>query len=244
MKSILDRYLDRVLLYANKPESESGAIRQELKDHLLQKVEDLVGGGLPREEAILEALRQHGPPRVIGYRLRGPFPWIDVRTHGTARGVIAIGPRAIGIFAFGGQAMGVFAVGGFSMGLFSAGGFTLGLLYAWGGLGMGGIISAGVALGVVAAGGVAVGVVAVGDPGIGAWVPYSWHHGNAISHYTAQNVPQVLRSLEPLLNTAVSINKYFVIIMPLSMIVIFVVIALQNREGKRVCSEDDWLIDG
>ena len=62
MKSILDRYLDRVLLYANRPESESEAIRQELKDHLSQKVDDLAGNGLPREEAILETLRQHVYP--------------------------------------------------------------------------------------------------------------------------------------------------------------------------------------
>jgi len=80
MKSILDRYLDRVLLYANRPESESEGIRQELKDHLLQKVEDLAGNGLPREEAILETLRQHGSPKTIGYKLRGSFPWIDRRT--------------------------------------------------------------------------------------------------------------------------------------------------------------------
>ena len=106
MKSILDRYLDRVLLYANRPESESEGIRQELKDHLLQKVEDLAGNGLPREEAILETLRQHGSPKTIGYKLRGSIPWIDIRSHGTARGVIAIGPRAIGIFAFGGVRFG------------------------------------------------------------------------------------------------------------------------------------------
>jgi hypothetical protein len=37
MKSILDRYLDRVLVYANKPKTETEAIRKELKDHLLQK---------------------------------------------------------------------------------------------------------------------------------------------------------------------------------------------------------------
>jgi len=244
MKSILDRYLDRVLLYANRPESESEAIRQELKDHLLQKIDDLVGNGQPKEEAILEALRQHGPPRVIGYRLRGLFPWIDIRTHGTARGVIAIGPRAIGVFAFGGWAMGVIAFGGFSMGLFSAGGFALGLLFAWGGFGVGGLVSAGMALGVVAAGGLAIGVVAVGNPGLGAWVPYGWHHGDIISHYTAKNVPMFLRSLEPLLNTAVSINKYFVIIMPVSMLALLALSSLQVRESKRVRSEEDWLIEG
>jgi hypothetical protein len=244
MKNTLDRYLDRVLLYANKSDSESGAIRQELKDHLLQKVEDLVGKELPREEAILEALRQHGPPNVIGYRLRGPFPWIDIRSQGTARGVIAIGPRAIGIFAFGGWAMGVFAFGGFSLGLFSAGGFALGLLYAWGGFGMGGIVSAGTAIGVVAAGGLAIGLVAVGNPGIGAWVPYSWHHGESISHYTFANVPPFLRSLEPFLNGAVWINRYCLIILPILMFALVVLSFIQIREGKRVAAEDDWLIDG
>jgi hypothetical protein len=244
MKTILDRYLDRVLLYANKPDSGSEAIRRELKDHLLQKVDDLVAGGLPREEALLEALRQHGPPRVIGYRLRGPFPWIDIRSHGTARGVIAIGPKAVGIFAFGGWAMGVFAFGGFSLGLFTAGGFTLGLLFAWGGFALGGVACAGTALGLVAAGGIAVGLVAVGNPGLGAWVPYGWHHGAALSHYTAKNVPAFLRALEPLLNTAVSINRDFVIVMPLSLLLLFALSALQYREGKRVRTEDDWLIEG
>jgi hypothetical protein len=244
MKSIIDRYLDRVLLYANKSEAESAAIRLELKDHLSQKVEDLVGSGLPREEAIMETLRQHGSPKVIGYKLRGPFPWIDIRSYGTARGVIAIGPRAIGIFAFGGWAMGVFAFGGFSLGLFSAGGFALGLLFAWGGFGIGGVACAGTAVGIIAAGGLALGVVAVGNPGIGAWVPYGWHHGEIISHYTSKNVPLVLRSLEPLLNTAVSINKYFLIIMPLSIMALLALSSLQIRELKRVRREDDWLIDG
>jgi hypothetical protein len=244
MKTILDRYLDRVLLYANKSDSESEAIRQELKDHLLQKVDDLAGNGLPREEAILETLRQHGSPKIIGYKLRGPFPWIDIRSYGTARGVIAIGPRAIGIFAFGGFAMGVFAFGGLSVGLFSAGGLALGLLFAWGGFGIGGIVSAGMAVGIVAAGGLALGMVAAGGLAIGAWVPHVGAHAVAHSYYTAQNVPLFLRSLEPWLNTAVSINKYFLIIMPLTTIALLALIFLQYREGKCICTEDDWLIDG
>lgn len=136
---IIDRYLDRVLLYADKPEPESQAIRQELEDHLLQEVEDLTEKGLPREEAILRALRRHGPPSVIGYRLRGRFPWIDIRKRGFARGVIAIGPRAIGIvaigwvafgiFAIGAGAVGVFALGGICYGVFSVGGYALGWLF-------------------------------------------------------------------------------------------------------------------
>ena len=247
MKSILDRYLDRVLVYANRPEAETEAIRQELKDHLLQKVDDLAGNGLPREEAILETLRQHGSPKIIGYKLRGSFPWIDIRSHGTARGVIAIGPRAVGIFAFGGAAMGVFAFGGAAVGLISAGGLALGLLFAWGGLGIGGIVSAGGAIGIVAVGGLAIGVVAAGGLAVGAWVPPI---GSAVvhSHYTTGSVPPFLTSLESLLHadfaTTVFLSNYVAIIMPLFMVPVFVLNFLRHGKGTRAGPKDDWLIDG
>jgi hypothetical protein len=241
MKTILDRYLDRVLVYADQPESKAEAIRRELKDHLLQKVDDLVANGMPKEEALLEALRQHGPPRVIGYRLRGPFPWIDIRSQGTARGVIAVGPKAVGIFAFGGFAMGVFAFGGFSCGLFSVGGFALGLLFAWGGLGVGGLVNAGMALGVVAAGGLAVGMVASGGQAIGLWVPPG-KSGGAITYYTSANVPPFLKSLESLLNSVVHVDRFVGIIMPAFLLTLLAFNFLLYREGKRVRAEDDWLI--
>jgi hypothetical protein len=244
MKSILDRYLDRVLIYANKPEREAEATRTELKDHLLQKVEDLIQSGFPREEATLEALRQHGAPKLIGYRLRGAFPWVDIRSHGTARGVIAIGPRAVGIFAFGGVAMGVFACGGAAFGLFSAGGLALGLLFVWAGFGIGGVANAGMAIGIVAAGGVAIGVVAAGGLAIGAWVP-NWVQGaEVIRHYTPENVPPFLKSLESLLTTSDFINRYIAIIIPAYILMILALCFLQYREGKRVHPKDDWLIDG
>jgi len=243
MKSILDRYLDRVLVYANKPKTEAEAIRRELKDHLLQKIDDLTKGGLSREEAVLEALRRHGSPKIIGYKLRGGFPWIDIRSHGTARGVIAVGPKAVGIFAFGGFAMGIFTFGGFSCGLFSVGGFALGLLFAWGGLGVGGLVNAGMALGVVAAGGLAIGVVAAGGQAIGLWIPPG-KSGGAISHYTSANVPPFLKSLESLLNSVVHIDRYFAIIMPAFLLTLLAFQFLLYREGKRIRSEDDWLIDG
>jgi hypothetical protein len=245
MKSILDRYLDRVLVYANKPESESESIRKELKDHLLQKVDDLVTRGLPREEATLEALRQHGAPKIIGYRLRGGFPWIDIRSQGTARGVIAIGPKAVGIFAFGGLAIGVFACGGAAIGLFSAGGMALGLLLAWAGLGIGGIANAGMAIGVVATGGLAIGIVALGGQAIGAWVPPTWGTSGVISHYTSENVPPFLKSLEPILNSCASFDRYAVtIFLPIYLLFVFALSYLKYREGKRVDPKDDWLIDG
>jgi hypothetical protein len=244
MKSILDRYIDRVLIYANQAEPKAQAIRKELKDHLQQKVDDLAGSGVSREEATMEAVRQHGPPKVIGYRLRGAFPWIDIRSHGTARGVIAIGPRAIGIFAFGGFAVGIVACGGAAVGLVSAGGLALGLLFAWAGFGMGGIVAAGFALGIIATGGLAIGVVVEGAQSIGAWVPQWGRHGSFISHYTEQNVPAVLKSFEPLLNASVIFSRYFAIITPIFILVCFAFSFLQCREGKRVASTEDWLIDG
>jgi hypothetical protein len=230
MKSILDRYIDRVLIYANQAEPKAQAIRKELKDHLQQKVDDLAGSGVSRE--------------VIGYRLRGAFPWIDIRSHGTARGVIAIGPRAIGIFAFGGFAVGIVACGGAAVGLVSAGGLALGLLFAWAGFGMGGIVAAGFALGIIATGGLAIGVVVEGAQSIGAWVPQWGRHGSFISHYTEQNVPAVLKSFEPLLNASVIFSRYFAIITPIFILVCFAFSFLQCREGKRVASTEDWLIDG
>lgn len=244
MKNILARYLDRVLVYANKTEVEAEPIRRELKDHLMQKIDDLVATGLSKEEALLEALRQHGSPKTIGYKLRGPFPWIDIRSQGTARGVIAIGPRAVGIFAFGGMAVGVVACGGAAVGIVSAGGLAVGLLFAWAGLGIGGVVAAGMAVGLIATGGLAIGMVAEGAQSIGFWVPQWGHPGDAISYYTAQNVPAFLRSTEPLLNSVVLFSRYFAIITPIYILAVFALSYLQFREQKRVASADDWLIDG
>ena len=245
MKTILDRYLDRVLVYANMPEAESAAVRQELTDHLLQKIDDLAADGMPREEAMLEALRQHGSPKVVGYGLRGPFPWVDIRSHGTARGVIAIGPRAVGVFAFGGVAVGVVACGGVAFGLISAGGLALGLLFVWAGLGIGAIASAGLAIGIVATGGLAIGAVALGGQAIGAWVPPYWGHGNVISHYTDANVPPLLKSLEPVLQWCARFDQHAIpVFLPVYIVFIIGFNYLVYREGRRVASEKNWLIDG
>lgn len=51
-----------------------------------------------------------------------------MRTHGTARGFIAIGPKAIGVFAFGGFALGLVAFGGFALGLVALDGFACGII--------------------------------------------------------------------------------------------------------------------
>jgi hypothetical protein len=248
MKSLIDRYIDRVLLVANKTGPDADQIRRELHDHLLQKSEDLVISGLPREEATLEALRQHGSPRDIGYRLRGPFPWIDIRTRGTARGVIAIGPKAVGVVAFGGFATGIIAFGGVACGLISMGGFALGLLVAFAGFGVGGIAFGGFTAGIVAAGGYVVGIVAVGGEGCALWVPWIAHGahggtGDVISYYTAANVPPLLKSLAQLMKIPEMLSRYPQIIWPLYGLALFAMSYLQTRERKRIRSDFDWLVD-
>jgi tRNA A-37 threonylcarbamoyl transferase component Bud32 len=80
----------------------------------------------------------------------------------TAKGVIAIGDRAIGLLAIGGAALGMFAFGGVAVGLFALGGAALGVLAALGGLAVGGASFGGLAIGVIALGGGAVGLYAFG----------------------------------------------------------------------------------
>lgn len=241
MNSIVEKYIDRVLVYANKPEAEAETIRKEMRDHLLQKIEDLCAEGMEREDAVFQALRTHGQPSVIGYRLRGGFPWVDIRTKGTARGVLAIGPRAVGIFAFGGVAVGVFAIGGVAIGAVSIGGLALGLLI-WGGLGLGGISLAGMAVGIVAMGGLAIGLVSSGGLAIGG---LTTHSGESISYFHAQDAPAWIKSLLGLLEVPNFISMHMGIVMPLYALALGGLIYLQVRERRRLnaCS-NDWLIDG
>jgi hypothetical protein len=187
MRGMIDRYLDRVMAVADisDPARES-QIRQELRDHLEQKVSALQTQGYDPAEALVKAVEDHGNPILIGYRLR-PWKFLDVRLRGTARGVIAIGPKAHGIVAIGGMAVGIFAFGGLSVGLVSFGGLALGLLLAWGGVALGTFVYGGLALGVVAFGGMAVGVIASGGGAAGIWVPGAG--GTLWSHYNWQTVP-------------------------------------------------------
>ena len=240
MSKLLDHYLDRVLAYANRPEPEAQAIRAELKDHLCQKIEDLTAGGMEREDAVMEAVRRHGNPRTIGYKLRPAFPWIDIRSRGTARGVIAIGPRAVGIFALGGAAFGVVAFGGMACGLFGFGGLALGLLFSFGGFSAGGIAFGGFAVGAVATGGFAMGLVAEGGKAVALWVP---HAAQAMSHFNAHNAPGWLRALARVLDLTHWIDRYFWAFYALFMLVIFSVGPVQRREELRLRKGEDWLLE-
>lgn len=91
------------------------------------------------------------------------FGW-DPRTGRarTAKGIIAIGDRAIGVVAIGGLTAGGLAIGGVALGVLSVGGLAVGILAALGGLAIGGFSFGGGAIGVVAIGGAALGVYAFG----------------------------------------------------------------------------------
>ncbi|MHC4285577.1 MAG: hypothetical protein ACYSWZ_21795 [Planctomycetota bacterium] len=106
MSRALQKYLDHIMVYTNRNEKDTAQIRKELEDHLLKKIADLQTEGLSHEDAVFGAIEDHGHPRTVGYGLR-KHQWIDIRTRGTARGFIAIGPKAVGTIAIGGFALGV-----------------------------------------------------------------------------------------------------------------------------------------
>ncbi len=187
MKGTIDRYLDKVMAVADVRDAQREAqIREELRDHLEMKVEALKSEGYDGAEALVKAVEDHGSPVIVGYRLR-PWRLVDIRVRGTARGVIAIGPKARGIVAIGGVALGVFAFGGVAIGAFSFGGLALAALLAWGGCAVGTFSYGGLALGFIAFGGVAVGIIAAGGVAAGVWVP-----GSTLplaSHYSWDTAP-------------------------------------------------------
>ena len=76
---------------------------------------------------------------------------------GYARGLFAFGGVAIGGIAFGGLALGFFAFAGLALGLVSVGGLSIGLLLALGGGALGLCAGGGLAIGKFAAGGLAIG---------------------------------------------------------------------------------------
>lgn len=194
MSLAIETYLDRVMAYANRTGEEALAIREELQDHLLEKIERL-RQRMAMEDAVFTAIEESGQPLVVGYRLRPAFPLIDVRIRGTARGVIAIGPRAVGVFAFGGIAIGVFAVGAVSLGMVGIGLVTAAMFFGWAGAAVVpfGVASAGLALGLVSIGVVAVGVVAGGWYATGLWAAGV----NAASFFPYETVPEWIRWIGP-----------------------------------------------
>lgn len=240
MSRAINDYLDRVMVYANRSPAEAANIRAELEDHILKKVSVFENTGLPREDAIFQAIKEYGHPRIVGYGLRPRFPLIDVRAQGVARGVIAIGPRAVGIVAFGGMACGVFAFGGFAAGIFSMGGFALSLLLAFGGFALApvGLAYGGFALGLMAFGGFACGVCATGALGLGVWVPLA---AKGLGYLPANETPAFFAAISKwMMNYQWVIQgAFFAIFFPLLLASMW----LQSKELKRIRVSDPLYCD-
>lgn len=89
---------------------------------------------------------------------------------GTAKGIIAIGDRAIGGIALGGASVGVVAAGGIGIGVCGMGGMGVGALVALGGGAVGtGLSVGGGTIGAVATGGGAIGYIAQGGGAAGVY---------------------------------------------------------------------------
>ncbi|MCK5113718.1 MAG: hypothetical protein KAR11_03035 [Phycisphaerae bacterium] len=237
MSEMLESYLDRVMVYANRSDEEAADLRNELQDHLLKKIDDLQAEGLSESDAIYQAINKHGHPRIIGYGLRKRFPLIDIRSHGTARGVIAIGPKAVGIFAFGGTAIGVFACGGFAIGGVALGGFALAAIFAFCGIGVGTFAYGGMVLGVLATGGFASGIVAVGGFAIGLLA----EGGKEFSYFNTENAPRFMKLLLGLVRSKGLYLWATIVTVPIMLALVAVTNVFTIRERRRIQNADPWL---
>jgi hypothetical protein len=239
MSQILDTYLDRVLAYANLSPPRASEVRSELRDHLLKKVDDLEAGGLTHEEPMYKAVQVHGHPRLVGYGLREGFPWVDVRTQGTARGILAIGPRAVGVVAIGGAACGVVAVGGMAAGVIAMGGLSVALVFAFCGLGIGTVAYGGCVAGVVAVGGFAAGLVAVGGYAVGLLAK----GGVALSAYTsAKPAPELLKGLARTANLVLGRSGWLSLLLMTFMLALLALSGvMRSLEQRRIQAADPWL---
>ena len=240
MSQALEKYLDRIMIYANRTDADAINIREELKDHILKKISDLQEDGLVREDAIFQAIEQHGQPKHVGYGLRKRWSLIDIRTKGTARGFIAVGPKAIGVIAMGGCAVGVITFAGIGLGIISLCGIGFGLIMAFSGIAIApfGIAYGGICLGMVTFGGIAIGVAANGGLSAGMLTA-----GQGISYFTCDNAPMWLRKL-----THLSANGYFIIPFMIFSYTVWIALCiaygiLNRKENNRIKNADPALIE-
>ncbi len=78
MSRTLQKYLDGVMIYANRNEKDTAQIRAELEDHLLKKIAALEAEGLSREDAVFGAIEELGSSQTVGCGLRKRFQWFSV----------------------------------------------------------------------------------------------------------------------------------------------------------------------
>ncbi|HIJ51812.1 MAG TPA: hypothetical protein HPP66_01515 [Planctomycetes bacterium] len=236
MSRALQKYLDHVMLYANRKEQDAAKIRVELEDHLRQKMADLQARGLPGEDAVFQAIEDHGTARTVGYGLRKGFALLDVRTQGTARGFIAIGPRAVGIIAFGNVAVGLFAFGNFAFGALAFGFFAIAGLLSLGGISLAPL---GAAVGLTAVGRGAYGMIACGGLAVGLKVPWAI---DGVSFLSGENGLQFLQHFRTREGTValIALTSWLFLIFP---IMNGVMCSIKENEYKRIKKIDPKLIE-
>jgi hypothetical protein len=236
MSRALQKYLDQVILYANRKEKEVAKIRAELEDHLRQKIADLAAQGLPREDAVFGAIEDHGHPRTIGYGLRKGFALLDVRTEGTARGFVAIGPRAVGIIAFGNVAVGLFAFGNIALGALAFGALAIAGLLSIGGISLAPL---GVAVGLAAVGRAAFGMIACGGLALGLRVPWAIDGVNLLSGDNGLQFLQHFRTHEGTI-ALIAITLWLFLAVP---VLNGVMCSIKRNEYLRIQKADPKLIE-
>ena len=236
MSRALQKYLDQVILYANRKEEGAGKIRTELEDHLRQKIADLQTQGMTREDAVFQAIEDHGTARTVGYSLRKGFALLDVRTEGTARGFVAIGPRAIGIIAFGNVAVGLFAFGNLAFGALAFGALTIAGFLAIGGISLAPL---GAAVGLAAVGQGAFGMIACGGLAVGLQVPWAI---DGVSLLSGENGLQFLHHFSTQEGTValIAITAWLFLIFP---IMNGVMCSVKRNEYLRIEKADAKLVE-
>jgi len=235
MSRSLQKYLDHVMIYANRKQDDAAKIRLELEDHLRQKTTELEAQGAASEDAVARAIKAHGTVRTVGYGLRKGFPLLDVRTEGTARGVVAIGPRAVGVIAFGNVAVGLFAFGNIGLGLISFGAVALAGLVSVGGLSLAPL---GVGVGLAAVGRVACGVIAGGGVAVGLSVPWAIDH---ISFLEGDNGLQFLQHFRTFARDGT--GNFVVILLAMWLFMVFpflngIMCSIKREEYRRIKKAD------
>jgi tRNA A-37 threonylcarbamoyl transferase component Bud32 len=183
-KASVDARLDEVVL--KTLEKEPGRRYQNISE-LKTLVETITGLVAPR-------VRAHGYEYRSKRTLWG-LPLVHIATGldpatgrlRVAKGIIAIGDRAVGVIALGGAALGVIAVGGGAIGLLALGGGAIGLLLALGGGALGGIAVGGGAAGLVALGGGAAGYIAYGGEAAGYYAKGMQAHGVYVESLTRRD---------------------------------------------------------
>ena len=185
-----DQNEDEVLEKMGDPVEVASEFMDSIYENKSEIIERLVRERLKVKQLLADYYEYRSKIQFFGL----PLVHIKFRRHlrakpGMARGIIAIGNRAIGVIAigrlcFGGFCLGVLpvglvalgsfscgvvAIGGFAVGIMALGGVAAGLLAA-GGIIFGLIAFGGFAFGLISGGGFAHGVVAMGGHTIGKYI--------------------------------------------------------------------------